>query len=169
MSKSMNSIRGAVSFLLLVVFVSIGGSPASALPYDSGTRTGEVSCTTGTFSVLNGVITGNTSCAGSAAIPDGVTSIGIDAFRNNAVLTAITFGPGSQLTSILDDAFRGATSLTSITIPNTVTLIQDRAFFGATSLTSINIPNSVTYIGIGAFANAASLSAVTLGNSLTII
>ena len=39
------------------------------------------------------------------------------------------------------------TSLTSVTIPNSVTSIGDEAFDGCTSLTSVTIPNSVTSIG----------------------
>ena len=43
------------------------------------------------------------------------------------------------------------TSLTSVTIPNSVTSIGDDAFYGCTSLTSVTIPNSVTSIGDDAF------------------
>ena len=45
----------------------------------------------------------------------------------------------------------GCTSLTSVTIPNSVTSIGDYAFDDCTSLTSVTIPNSVTSIGSGAF------------------
>ena len=64
-------------------------------------------------------------------------------------LTSVTI-PGS-ITSIGDSAFRGCTSLTSVTIPDSVTSIGDYAFRGCTSLTSITIPDSVTTIGSSAF------------------
>ncbi|UWP26391.1 leucine-rich repeat domain-containing protein [[Eubacterium] siraeum] len=41
---------------------------------------------------------------------------------------------------------QGCTSLTSITIPNNVTIIGSSAFEGCTSLTSITIPDEVTDI-----------------------
>jgi hypothetical protein len=171
MSKSMNSIRGAVSFLLLVVFVSIGGSPvANAAPYNSGTNTGDVSCTGGGyFTVTTGVVTGNTSCAGIAAIPDGVTVIGDSAFLSNTLLTRVTFGSGSQLTVIDYQAFKNASSLTSITIPNSVTTIVQRAFAGATALTSLTIGNSVTSIGDDAFRDLTSLTSLIIPQSVLTI
>ena len=43
------------------------------------------------------------------------------------------------------------TSLTSVTIPNSVTSIGDCAFYDCTSLTNVTIPNSVTNIGDEAF------------------
>ncbi len=52
-------------------------------------------------------------------------------------------------------AFAGCESLTSVTIPNSVTSIGDSAFSECTSLTSITIPNSVTYIGEHAFDDTA--------------
>ena len=68
----------------------------------------------------------------------------------NDSLTVIGFG-----------AFRGCTSLTSITIPNSVTSIGDEAFYACSSLTSVTIPNSVTSIGGGAFSGCSSLTSIT--------
>ncbi|MBQ4143359.1 MAG: leucine-rich repeat domain-containing protein, partial [Thermoguttaceae bacterium] len=45
----------------------------------------------------------------------------------------------------------GCTSLTSVTIPNSVTSIGNYAFFLCKSLTSVTIPESVTSIGNSAF------------------
>ena len=49
------------------------------------------------------------------------------------------------------EAFIGCVSLTSITIPNSVTTIGLFAFFNCTNLHTITIPNSVTYISVDAF------------------
>ena len=54
-------------------------------------------------------------------------------------------------TSIGHFAFAYCSSLTSLTLPNSVTSIGERAFSGCSSLTSINIPNSVTSIGCSSF------------------
>ena len=51
--------------------------------------------------------------------------------------------------------YSGCSSLTSITIPNSVTSIGDYAFCNCSGLTSITIPNSVTAIGWGAFYSTA--------------
>ena len=78
-----------------------------------------------------------------------ITSIGSKAFYERSSLTSITI-PDS-VTSIGDDAFAYCTSLTSITIPDSVTSIGNWAFSDCTSLTSITIPDSVTSIGNDAF------------------
>ena len=56
--------------------------------------------------------------------------------------------------------FYGCSSLTSITIPNSVTSLGDRCFENCSSLTAITIPNSVTSLGWGCFSGCSSLTAI---------
>jgi len=63
----------------------------------------------------------------------------------------------------------GVESVTSITIPNSVTSIGTYAFYECKGLTSITIPNSVTSIGNGAFGECVALTSITIGNSVTSI
>jgi len=60
-------------------------------------------------------------------------------------------------------------SLTSITIPDSVTTIGIYVFSYCNSLTSITIPDNITTIGEGAFYRCKSLASITLGDSVTII
>ena len=75
---------------------------------------------------------------------------------NCSSLTSITIP--KSVTSIGEGAFALCASLTSITIPKSVTRIGEYAFEGCTSLTNITIPKSVTSIGEGAFSGCSSLS-----------
>ena len=82
-------------------------------------------------------------------IPDGVTTIGDEAFCECESLTSVTI-PDS-VTSIGDEAFCRCWSLTSVTIPDGVTTIGNYAFLDCKALTSVTIPRSVTSIGEYAF------------------
>ena len=92
-----------------------------------------------------------------------MTSIGDDAFRGCTGLTSVTI-PGS-VTSIGHGAFRGCTGLTSVTIPSSVTSIGDEAF-RYTGLTSVTIPGSVTSIGTWAFFECTGLASCNYTGTL---
>lgn len=97
-----------------------------------------------------------------------------------AAVTSLGGGFGSSITSFdelayftglttINSAFSHCTSLTSITIPNSVTTIGSNAFNNCTNLPSITIPNSVTSIGDNAFERCGNLLSITIPNSVTSI
>ncbi len=167
--------------ILGLVLSGLGASPAQA--------NATVGCTTsGTFTIVSNVVTTNTSCNGAAAIPDSVIAIADDAFVGATGLTAVTFGPNSQLTTIGQRAFERASSLATIAIPDRVTSIGSAAFLNATGLTSVTFgpnsqlstmddavfmyasrlenfaaPDSLNWIPTRAFQEATALRSVTFG------
>ena len=89
------------------------------------------------------------------------------AFGYCSSLTSITI-PDS-VTSIGDEAFSKCSGLTSVTIGNSVTNIGQWAFYSCSNLTSITIPDSVTSIGYEAFCYCSSLTSITIPDSVTSI
>ncbi len=132
----------------------------------------------------------------SIEIPNSVTSIGYRAFYDCDSLKYNTYNNAKYLGNkdnqylvlvkaenkeiteckinektkfILNSAFYGCSSITSIEIPNSVTSIGDDAFSGCSGLTSIEIPNSVTSIGWYAFSGCTNLTSIEIPNSVTSI
>ena len=108
------------------------------------------------FQIENGVLVKYTGNGGDVVVPEGVTSIGNEAFYECSSLTSVTIPDGVM--SIEDDAFRYCENLTSVTISDSVTSIGDRAFSSCSSLSSVTIPDSVTSIGDGAFSGCDDLA-----------
>jgi len=92
-----------------------------------------------------------------------VTYIG-GAFRENKSITSVRMP--NRVTVIGSWAFANCTDLASVTIPNSVTRIWGGAFSGCESLTSITIPKSVTRIDDGAFGGCIDLASVTFQGTI---
>ena len=155
--------------------------------YSSGT--GAVDCgTSGYFSVSSNVVTGNSSCAGTAVIPSGVTNIVAEAFTANALVTSVyipntvltigeaafyadtslatvTFQANSSLTTIGNSVFE-RTAVTTIALPNSITSLGNYAFYNVTSLVSITLPNAITNIFEHTFDGCSSLASITIPNTI---
>ena len=97
------------------------------------------------------------SCLKEVIITGGST-IGNYAFSNCESLTSVTI-PNS-VTIIDYEAFSNCSNLTSIIIPDSVKYIDSRAFYDCTSLTSVTIGKNVTGIGDGAFRNCEGLTRI---------
>ena len=89
-----------------------------------------------------------------------VNTIGGQSFRACTSLTSVTI-PNSVIT-IGDGAFQECSNLASLSIGNSVSEIQGYAFRDCYGLTSITIPDSVTTIGDEAFFQCYSLDTVYL-------
>lgn len=102
----------------------------------------------------------------SAVLPDSLIEMGMYAFAGCAALQDIEFGSG--LTVIPVGAFGGC-AIASLTLPETVTDIYFDAFRGCRELTGVTLPDSVTYLGSSVFAECEALTEVTLPKGLTSI
>jgi hypothetical protein len=148
---------------------SLGGRTNTCAPsigalYSVSSRSGDVACTTGFFTIVNNVVTKYQDCEGAVNIPSGVTAIANNAFEWASGVTSVTI-PNS-VTSIGNSAFERASGITSLSLGTGITRIPSRAFYMAQGLTSLTIPNTVTSIGDDAFYYANNLTSLTLGNSL---
>ena len=91
--------------------------------------------------------------------------IGDYAFSGCSSLTSLTLP--SSVTSIGGHAFSGCSSLTSLTLPSSVTSIGEFAFRYCSGLTSLTIPSGVTTIDYYAFADCSGLTSLTIPSGVT--
>ena len=121
---------------------------------DKTAKTVKVTCKGSSYDSYSNEYTGAVTIPSSVTFSGttySVTEIGTSAFRGCTSLTSVTIP--SSVTEISPEAFFDCEGLASVTIPNSVTTICYHAFFNCEGLTSVTIPNSVTYIGLEAFNN----------------
>jgi serine acetyltransferase len=159
---------------LTVLALSMGLNVAPAAAADITTINGVVYTMDGAgaayVSGYTGDLPANLSVESSVTIGGSsysVTSIGDFAIAGATSLVSVSI-PDS-VTSIGHDAFNGNSSLVSVSFGKSITSIGDLAFFNASSLVAVQIPDSVTSIGYGAFAGESSMASLVYGSSMTSI
>lgn len=85
---------------------------------------------------------------------------GYGSCTDKEVIIPKKYSDGNAVTGIREKAFENCSSVTSITIPDTIKSIGNRAFYGCSGLTEIHIPSSVTAIGTQIFYKASNLNTV---------
>lgn len=110
------------------------------------------------------LICAKTDIASEYKIKDGTICIADSAFQDCYNMTSIIL-PDSIM-YIGKWAFCGA-GLTTIHLPENITIIERAAFLECRKLKSITIPEGVTTIGYAAFSNCVSLTDITIPHSLT--
>ncbi|MBR6807155.1 MAG: leucine-rich repeat domain-containing protein [Clostridia bacterium] len=100
-------------------------------------------------------------------IPDGVTTIGSNAFNGAYILENVKI-PNS-VTSIEDYAFSNCTELTEFVIPGNVKSIGEFAFNSCNSIAKITISEGVEIIEDNAFAYCNSIRQLTIPGSVKAI
>ena len=121
-----------------------------------------------------------------------ITGVSANVFKGNTTIKSVTFADDSQITSIPDECFMGCTSLSSVSLPSSVSKLGNKAFYGCTSLVvplssgleeigdyafvqckayngDIRIPAKVSHIGVGAFRDMESLELFAIDEGNTVL
>lgn len=158
----------SLALRLVIVLLSVA-SVAFSQPYTEGPWVYGVDYSTSSAGKAG--IVGYVGAGGAVNIPStlgGFEVVGIfGAFVNKSSITSVTIP--SSVTTIGNSAFANCTGMKWVSIPNSVTSIGDGAFAYCSGLTNVTIPNSVTNIGVSAFYYCTGLTSVTIGNGVTSI
>ena len=79
----------------------------------------------------------------------------------------MSFPDGSNLVSIGERAFRNCDSITSVSLPDSLTSIERAVYAGCTSLHTLALPSNLETIGEFAFHGCESLDTVILPTNAT--
>ena len=160
----MKSRNRYLAFILVSVII-LSLFPISVYSETSGIFTYYISDGT---AVLTGV---QSTFSGAVTIPDTMGGYPVSAingaFRYRTRITSVTM-PDS-VTVIADNSFAYCNLLKNIELSPNLTEIGDSAFFNCNSLESMEIPDSVASIGSYAFSWCESLEAVTLPHNISTI
>jgi hypothetical protein len=120
--------------------------------------TSSVNCSvSGSFAIIDNVVTANSLCTGEALIPTGVKSVADNAFYSSAV-TAVTLP--SSLTRIGNSAFAYSTNLANLNFVGLAPVVGISAFTGIAASAKANVL-AATY-GFGAAASSWNSLAVNV-------
>lgn len=138
---------------------------------------------TGDFLIENSILKKYTGAGGDVVIPDGITQIEDEAFKNCGTLTSLYIPDGvtaigreafkwcrnladirlpESLANIGRAAFAECENLTAVIIPDRVNFIDNLTFFKCSRLSEIHLPESLKGIGVWAFLECAALTEITV-------
>lgn len=109
----------------------------------------------------------NSKGANCTKLPNGITAIRKDAFRNCTDL-ALTSLPDS-VTTIEDGAFYSCDNLRLTKLPKNLTSIGKEGFYFCDNLALTSLPDKLTTLGEGAFRGCKNLALTSLPESITTI
>ena len=124
----MKKILLAVTLILAACLLAGCGGPTESKPEE--------------FTVVNGVVTGYKGKASEIIIPDGVTAIGKEVFRNMNINSVVI---PESCTEIKGQAFYGCKKLTRVVLPDNGIFLGPQCFFQCTAIKEINIPESAEF------------------------
>ena len=133
-----------------------------------GVKTAIFSTTATTATLTSGVVTTASLDGSTKAVVEGYTIIGASAF-NISSLTTVTLS--QSITSIGANAFDTCINLTSIVITNSATTIGANAFANCNNLTTATIPAGANFTVVSGVKNffygCTSITDITLADGLT--
>lgn len=117
-----------VMLILAVCLLSGCGGPTESKPEE--------------FTIVDGVVTSYTGKASEIVVPDGVTAIGKEAFKNANINSVVI--PDS-CTQIMGQAFLNCKKLTRVVLPDNGIYLGPQCFYQCTAIKEINIPESAVF------------------------
>ncbi len=116
----------------------------------------------GNFSFSNTAIT-------EVTLPAGLETLGQYTFNGCSELVTVNIPSNSKLTAIPVGAFSYCGKLSSISLPDSITLIDDEAFEEDIALAITALPANLKTVGASAFSHCSSLTTLDLGDKLVTI
>ena len=133
---------------------------------DRAQRAGGRQSTPDQFAVQAGLLKEYNGSADIVVIPDGVKAIGSAVFAMKK-LREVVIPEG--VTEIRKDAFKNCRQLQAVTLPASLKTISSFVFADCRSLESIVLPDSLLELGEGAFMDCISLKSIRIPDGVAII